>query len=227
MKIKHHAIFNNSLHTLDWESLRNDEKESPYFLPYTLKEYLGKVDVAEPSNFTITIIAEMKKLGLNKLFSIGCGIASQEYQVKKFSDLFVTVSDYNATVFRLKKFNIFQECIQLDAFKDKLPVDESYMMFFHRIDTEFDDQQLKTIFIKCHEAGIRYICFVPAELLSFKIFISEVKTMILSFVRKKPMVFCGYARSKGLFKNIWGKHYKLNKKLIAGSNFYLLESIKN
>ncbi len=226
MKFKHHAIFNNSLDTLDWEALRNDEKESPYFLPYTLKDYLGKVDVAEPSDFTSTLIAEMKQLGLAKLFSIGCGIASQEYQIKKFSDLSVTVSDYNATVFRLKEFNIFDECMQLDAFKDKITADESYMMFFHRIDTEFDDQQLKTIFVKCHEAGIRYICFAPAELLSFKIFIAEVKTVILSFARKKPRVFCGYARSKGLFKKIWGKHYKLKQEFTAGNGFFLLESIE-
>ena len=226
MKIKHHAIFNNSLNTLDWEALRSDEKESPYFLPHTLKDYLGKVNIGEPSDFTNTIIAEMKHIGLSKLFSIGCGIASQEYQIKLFSDLSVIVSDFSDTVFRLKEFNIFDECIQLDAFKDRFPVDDSYAMFFHRIDTEFDDQQLKTIFGKCHEAGIRYIFFAPAELLSIKTLIAEVKTVILSIIRKKPRVFCGYARSMGLFKKIWGKHYKLKKDFTAANGSFLLVPIE-
>jgi len=225
MKIKHHAIFNNSLEALDWEALRNDEKESPYFLPFTLKDYLKKVNVDEPSDFTSILIKKTQQLGLAKLFSIGCGIASQEYQIKKFSQLSVTVSDYNDTVFRLREFNIFDECVQLDAFKDKIPVDNSYIMFFHRIDTEFNDKQLKTVFAKCHDAGIRYIYFVPAELLNFKIIISEIKTLILSFVRKKPRVFCGYARSKCLFKKIWGKHYKLKQVFEVGDNFFLLESV--
>lgn len=226
MKIKHYAIFKKSSKTLDWEDLRNDEKESPYFLPYTLKDYLRKIDVAEPSDFTMTFLAEMKRLELSKIFSIGCGIASQEYQLKKFSDLSVTVSDYNSTVLRLKEFNIFDDCVQLNALKDIIPVDETYIMFFHRIDTEFNDQQLESIFEKCHEAGIRYIFFKPAELLSFKILIAEFKIIIISIVKMKPRVFCGYARSKALFLKICGKYYRLKNEFSGGNDGFLLESKK-
>ena len=87
MKIKHYALFNNGMKTLNWEDLRNSEIDKPYFLPYKKEDYLLKVQVNEPSNLIKTIIKELENTGLKKVFSIGSGIAYQEYQLKKFSDL--------------------------------------------------------------------------------------------------------------------------------------------
>jgi hypothetical protein len=225
MKIKHYSIFNNNSATLNWEALRNDEKEAPYFLPYTVREYLAKVDATAPSATTKAIIEELEALGIKKIFSIGSGIAAQEYQLKKFSSMQLIVSDYNETVLRMKSFNVFDDAIQLDAFKDPFPVDASYAMLFPRIDTEFDDDQLAIVFQKAHAAGIRYIVFIPAELLDLKIFLAECKIWLYSILKRKPRVFCGYARSQKAFMQIWGNHYRIKKEIGGDKKFFILESI--
>lgn len=212
MKIKHFGIFQNRMTVLDWESLRNNETEKPYFLPYNKEDYLLKVDTDKPSYLTQVILQEIEKIGLKKVFSIGSGIATQEYQLKKYSDCSLVVSDYNTSILRLKQFDIFDEVYILDAFKDPLPVDESWIMIFPRIDTEFNDKQLSQLFAKCHSSGIDHICFIPGELLRLRIIISEIKTLLISIVKNEPRVFCGYARSMASFKKIWDPYYTLSKK---------------
>lgn len=212
MKIKHYGYFRNPMNVLNWEVLRNDETEQPYYLPFKKDEYLKKVDVMEPSYVTQKIIDELKQRGLSKVFSIGSGIASLEYQLKKFSDLIIAVSDYNSTVLRLKEFGVFDDVFIIDALKEDIPVDDNWVVLFPRIDTEFEDHQLEELFKKCSLAGVRYICFVPAELLSFKKILGEIKVLILSLLKRKPRVFCGYVRSFNSFVSIWGKYYKSIKR---------------
>jgi len=224
MRIKHFAVFKNKMETLNWEKLRNDEKEGPYYLPHNKEEYLLKVDTAEPSGLTQIILQEIRRTGLTKIFSLGSGIASQEYQIKKFSNGQVVVTDNNSSVLRLKQFQIFDNALILDAFKDPLPVDESWIVLFPRIDTECDDIQLRKLFEKCHSAGLKYIIFIPAELLSLRIIIAEIKTMVISLIKKKPRVFCGYARSLGAFKKIFGPFYTLAKNSREDNRVFILEA---
>jgi hypothetical protein len=227
MKIRHHSCFNNLSGQLNWEVLRNDVSEKSYFLPLTKEEYLSKVASVTLSDTSKTIIDEINEHGYKKMFSIGSGIAFVEYQVKKNSNLFVTVSDYNASVLRLKKFGIFDDAIILDAFLDPFPFDESYVILFPRIDTEFDDQQLKFLFEKCHLKGVKYICFMPANLLSIGTILSEFKIWIYSILKKKQRVFCGYARSKNAFIKLWEPYYKIEKEFKTNTNFFFLKSTKS
>ena len=224
MRIKHFAIFQNRMITLDWASLRNDKTEKPYYLPYDKEAYSAKVETNEPSSSTKVILQEIKKTGLRKIFSIGSGIASQEYQLKKFSDYLVVVTDYNSSILRLKQFNVFDDAFILDALKDPLPVDNSWIILFPRIDTEFDDQQLTELFAKCHSSGIIHICFIPAELLSLHIIIAEIKILINSLFKRKHRVFCGYARSIRSFISIWDPYYKLSSKYKTDRHIFFLHS---
>jgi len=224
MKIKHFSIFQSRMSTLDWERLRNDENEKPYYIPYTKDEYLLKVGADDPSESTRLILKEIEKTGLKKIFSIGSGIAAQEYQLNIFSDFEVVVTDYNSSVLRLKEFDIFDDALILDAFQDNLPVDESWFVLFPRIDTEFDDHQLRKLFEKCKNSGIKHICFIPAELLSLKIIIAEIKILLISKTNNKPRVFCGYARSMGSFKKIWNPYYKLEKTYKTDKHIFFLHS---
>ena len=224
MKIKHYGVFKNGMEVLDWESLRNDKKEQSYYLPYTKEAYLNKVDTEKPSPVTRRILKEIEEIDVKKLFSIGAGIASQEYQLKKFSKLEIIVSDYNPTVLRLKEFNLFDGAIILDALKDCLPVNESYMVLFPRIDTEFEDNQLSSLFEKCYTAGIKHICIIPAELLTFRIIVAEIKTLLLSIIKRKPRVFCGYARSLGCFRKIWEPYYTLSDRFKTDKNIFFLRA---
>lgn len=224
MRIKHYGVFQNKMNTLNWENLRNSETEAPYFLPYKKDDYLLKVDTVEPSSSTLLILKEIEKIGLKKILSIGSGIASQEYQLKKFSDCKVVVTDYNSSVLRLKEFDIFDDALILDGFLDPLPVDESWVLLFHRIDTEFDDHQLSKLFSKCHSAGVTQICFIPAELLSFKIILVEIQTLLISILKGRPRVFCGYARSLEHFKKIWNPYYKISKRYTTEKKIFFLQS---
>lgn len=224
MKIKHFGIFKNKMETLNWESLRNNETERPYYLPYTKEDYLLKVGTEEPSHKTQIILQEIEKSGLKKVFSIGSGIAAQEFQLKKFSEYKVFVTDYNKSILRLKQFEIFDDAFILDAFKDPLPIDETYIVLFPRIDTEFDDHQLSKLFEKCHSSGVTHIFFIPAELLNVRIIMAEIKTLIISMVKGKQRVFCGYARSLSSFKKIWNPYYKLEKKYNNGQQIFFLQS---
>ena len=224
MKIKHFGIFKNNMNILNWGELRNNEAEESYFLPFDKEKYLIQVDTNEPSLSTQVILQEIEVAGLNKIYSIGSGIASQEYQLKKFSDHSVVVSDYNSSIFRLKKFEIFNDALMLDAFADPLPVNENWMVIFPRIDTEFNDQQLKNLFAKCHDAGVIHICFIPAELLSVRILIAELKTLLISIFKRKQRVFCGYARTLNSFKQIWGSHYDISKRYKTGRQIFFLKA---
>lgn len=212
MQIKHHAVFVKDHKDLNWERLRNDEEEAPYFLPYTKEKYLQKVDRATQTTLIQKMAESCQAYGINKLFSIGSGIAAQEYQLKKFADLKIIVSDYNQSVLRLKDFDVFDDAIIWDAFKDDLPSSSpDYCVLFPRIDTEFTDSQLRSLVDKCAASGFRYICFMPTQLLSLKGVISELKVWLYCLIKNKPRVFCGYFRSKGEFVKLWNHKYKIIK----------------
>lgn len=183
------------------------------------------MDIEQPSQNTQEVINACKVLSLRKVFSIGSGIAAQEYQLNKFASLSVTVSDYTDSIHRLKKFNIFQDAIQLDAFKDEFPVDQNTLVLFPRIDTEFENDQLEFIFKKCFESGVQYIWFIPAELLTLQIIAAELKVALLCIIRRKPRVFCGYARSQSAFEKIWGKYYRIVQMIDNEKTTYLLKSL--
>lgn len=220
MKIKHYSIFHRNVLTLNWEALRNDKVEEPYFIPYTKSDYISKVDVNAPSELATIILKMIQRVNLNNLFSIGSGIASLEYQFKKFSNLNIVISDYNSSVLRLQEYDIFDNAIKLDAIKDAIPVDSTWIVLFPRIDTEFKNEQLTLLFEKCFNSGVKYVCFIPAELLSIRIILAEIKILLICLLKRRKRVFCGYARSMDEFKKIWNPYYhistanKSNKKVI-------------
>lgn len=223
MIIKHYGIFKSGMEDLNWETLRNTEAERPYYLPYTKEEYLLKVETESPSLTTQIILNEIKKSGLKNLFSIGSGIAAQEFQIKKFSPYKVIVTDFNTTIIRIKQFGIFDDAFIFDALNDPLPIDETYFVLFPRIDTEFDDQQLSELFAKCHNSGVTHICLIPAELLSIRIIAAEFKTHIISILRGEKKIFCGYARSMSSFRKIWDPYYKLSFQNKIGQPIFFLQ----
>ena len=179
MKIKHHSYFNNGMETLNWQALRDSEMDKEYYIPFNKEDYLSTFKANEPSNLTNIIITELEYQGIKKMFSIGSGIAVLEYQLKKFSDLNIVISDFNSSVLRLKQFEIFDDALLLDVIQDPLPLDNSFSVLFPRIDTEFDDEKFQEIFEKCHSLGVKHICFIPAELLSVRIVLAEIKTLLM------------------------------------------------
>ena len=90
-----------------------------------------------------------------------------------------------------------------------------------RIYTELTDDQLIKMFNSMAKIKIKYIFFIPAQLLTFKSLIIEIYLRIKSILFKKKLVFCGYSRSKNLFTSMWKKHYKASQ--TKNSKSFLLE----
>ncbi|MEI8128563.1 MAG: hypothetical protein WCG95_02995, partial [bacterium] len=176
---------------------------------HSKKEYLEKVENVKPNITQKRIIEFCETKGINRIFSIGSGIASLEYCLKKLSKIPVIVSDYDSSICRLKEFKIFDDVLQIDALNDILPIDENTLVIFARIDTEFEDESLKLIFQKCKIAGVKYIWFIPAELINIRILLAEFKIFLICKLLNKKRVFCGYARTKKAFINLWSEFYKI------------------
>lgn len=133
------------------------------------------------------------------------------------------VSDNTNSINRLKTYNIFNDALLIDIVKDDFPADEKTLVLLHRIDTEFDDKDLKLIFDKLKKTGVKHICFVPTNPFAFKILLSEFKTFVLSIIKFKKRTFCGYSRSKSSLVKLWNKSYQLNYEYRQEKPFYILE----
>lgn len=225
LKIRHNALFKNHSETINWERLRDDKSLPAFYLPFLKEDYVKRVDVSSPSEITNQICYTANKIGLKKIFSVGSGIASQEYQIKKFSKIHVTVSDYTSVILRLKEFDIFDEVLKVDVLESELPIDSSTIVLLPRIDTEFDDENLKKLFAILYSNGVKYIFFIPAELISLKILLAEIKVLIYSKLFNIPKTFCGFARSKKCFFEIWDGYYKLSKEFSLQNQLFVLKRI--
>lgn len=224
MKINHYSIFNLPFtNVIDWNTLRDEEFELSYCLPNSREKYLVKVNTEQTPKTVLKIIEQIQKLGYTKILSLGSGIAQTEFHIKENSNLEVIVSDNTNSIIRLKSYNIFSDALFIDIVKDDFPTDEKTLFLLHRIDTEFDDNDLKLIIQKLKETGVKHICFVPTNPNLFKILLSELKTIILSIIKLKKRTFCGYCRSKSSLVSLWEKSYELIYEFNQGKSFYILE----
>lgn len=223
MKIKHYSLFKSDMQVLDWNQLRENPEEMPYYLPFNSEDYIKKANEYVEKKYVTKIINCILKEHYNKVFSIGAGVACLEYAIKTNSNLFVGVSDFTESIERLKKFDVFDEAIKLDIIKDKLPFDSKSILLMSRIDTEFSDEQLLLLFEKLKNTGIKNIIFIPAQKISMKLILIEIKKRVISLLKRKKLVFCGYSRSMGSFKKIFGNYYKLKYTIDKKNDIYLLE----
>ncbi len=228
MKIRHYAIFNQELKNIikddGWELLRNDPSEQDYYIPDTFEKYIKKVDIVNKKELATDIINCARKNSLDSIISIGVGIASLEYALKKNSDLSIEISDYNDAIFKLKTFNIFDNVYKLNVLKDKLPFSSNKLLIFPRIDTEFTDTQIATLVKKCHESDVKVIYFIPAQLLTMKVFLVEVKIWLTAILLGKKRTFCGYSRTKQHFVRLVDKYYTCQEQVVDNKlNFIFMK----
>ena len=226
MKIKHYSLFNNELEKINWNVLREDIAEPHYFVPKAKKAYLERVQ--KPELFTGSIqqmINKIQELGCKKVFSLGCGIATNEYQIVSNSNLRMIVSDNTESIKRLQNFDIFEECLFLDMLNDEYIIDEDTIVLLHRIDTEFNDEDLVLLFEKLTNYNTKYICFVPVNPKVLSILLNELKTLMLSILKSKKRTLCGLARSKSSLVKLWKNKYEIVYEYSDEITFYLLKII--
>ena len=74
MKIRHHSIFNDLETDMDWERLRENPNEIPYYIPTSKSEYIS---ILEKQSVNQKTILELKQIinqnNINNILSLGCG----------------------------------------------------------------------------------------------------------------------------------------------------------
>lgn len=210
MKIKHHSIFSDlSLTTIDWNYLRDSNQESSFFIPFSKIDYLALVENYNYSNYVDPIVEYCKEHRISRVLSIGSGKCGLEYHIKTTSELKVIVSDTSNSILRIKSFTIFDDAYKLDLLDDSsnFCVEANTLVLLSRVDTEFNDNDFKKFFSVLQSLNVLHVCLIPGELLSFKTVILELRIYLLSLLKNKKLVFCGFARSKSAFQSMWKEFY--------------------
>tara|TARA_B110000444_G_scaffold6552_1_gene6005 strand:+ start:212 stop:886 length:675 start_codon:yes stop_codon:yes gene_type:complete len=213
MKIKNYTIFDKN-DSKNWNKLRDSEALTNYFTPSSRDEYILKLKGykinPEVENDLEYII---KKKSINKVFSLCSGSCELEYYIMNKFGLKCYVSDTTNSMKRIKDFNIFKQASIIDITKPfKLKIDENSLLLLSRIDTEFEDYQLENIFDNLNSLGAQIIYFIPAEILTIKSFLVNIKLIFACFLKFKKPVSWGYIRSYYSFEKLWKKNYTSNSK---------------
>ncbi len=210
MKIKHHSIFNNlNSDKINWNKIRNDPNEEQYFIPKEKVEYIKQATYQNSYKEIISeIVAITDQFKTKTIFSLGSGRAYLEYGLKQ-KNFSIEISDSDESIDIIKEFNIFDKVHKL-TFNEILPKVRNFngLILMSRIDTELSDDELIAMFNSMAKNKVKYIFFIPAQLLTIQALIIEIYIRIKSKLFKKKLVFCGYSRTRNLFIKMWGKHYK-------------------
>jgi hypothetical protein len=221
MKIKHHTLIsknNISDNKLDWNKLRSSSSEVDYFIPKQKDNYIKLIESLGPPNPLLFnhLKNYIKTENIKRVISIGAGRSVLEYHLKKELNLEIIVTDSDKSINILKDYKIFDNVYLLDPSIDIFPfkVTNDTIFLLSRIDTEFDDIQLKNLFKILSINNVKHISFIPASILNYKTLLVEFKILIISIIFKRYRIFCGYSRTKSTFFNIWSDFYHTNDKNI-------------
>lgn len=226
MKINHYSIFKElSTDNIDWNHLRDSDVEAPYYIPFEKKDYLSLIENLDFSFYIQALKQYCSEHNIKKVISIGAGRCGLEYHLKSNSSLEVIVTDTTDSILRIKEFNVFDDAYQLNLLEDpsKLMIDSNTLVLLSRIDTEFNDENFTRLFEVLKSKDVKYISLIPAELLSLKIIIAEFKILLISILKNKKRVFCGFARSKSEFRKAWQKQYKESTNHSTNNIFQLIQ----
>ncbi len=173
----------------------------------------------------------IERLGITSLFSVGVGGAGLEYQIKKIKpELALTCSEYSAPAVAILK-KVFLECNSIILFDitrsdwsatraaDDLKK-QLYLMY--RIDASFLDKEWVKIFDTMAQAGIENILYIPTSCLTILGLRNRLYRRLFWKLRSIPHAFCGYNRTKTVFKSFWQKHYVDTEVVCGGLHGFLL-----
>jgi hypothetical protein len=220
MTIKHYALFNKPTVALNsaeaWKNLRNDPSEPSFFIPEAKEKYELLCNERQNQQMVAFIENVAHENKCNHIFSVGSGIAILEYGLKTQTNLKVTVSDYNDSIFKLTPFKIFDNVLQFDAFNDVYPIDDKTIVLFNRIDTEFNNQNWKHIFDHLSHQNVSCVVCIPTQFLTIRATLVQLKILVRSIFSSKKRTDCGYIRTQRQFAK--GFEAFFNHKLVSVNN---------
>lgn len=233
--VKHYAYFGANpnmvgqslLSTQSWDAIRVDDNDTPYSIPKDRSAWIRKCnESAEIVKRANIIVDFLKKRKVEKVVSVGVGCASLEYHIKSLYPLSNLVcTDYTSrSIDRLK--SVFTECDLIQTFdmlNDEWNIYGDGLYLLNRVDTEFDNNQWKHIFLKMYQANIKDIMLIATGFLTLKTFLNEYGHFLINKIRGRKISFCGYIRTKDVFRNMWRDYYKETEFKLGNLTGFILE----
>lgn len=245
--IKHYQVFGDSKKNLrdnalvsveSWDTLRENhphfsisDKRDDWLKDVNLevvKDGQDKGLIARSQD----IVSLFKREKIKSVFSVGVGGAGLEYNIKKhMPELSVFCSEYSEkNVEVLKKVFVESggvvvfDIIKGDwkAIKNKYIQNSSNALLMYRLDAGFTNKEWREIFENIHKADVERVVYIPTTLLTaFSVF-NRKKRELLWFIKKEPVSFAGYLRTKKEFENYWEGLYEKEDYTFGGlKGFYL------
>jgi len=224
------GVVGSDLHSPSaWDALRESGAES-----FSLSErrqswldsFVGQEYLRERAR---AIVGLCREQGLERVFSVGAGIAALEYFIKAEDPaLHLTCTDYapKATA-RLK--SVFEECDDIfvfDMMRDEWPSAPGTLYLFHRIDTELSDRDWRSCFAGMAANAISPVLVVACELLTPEKR-KRMRHVYLSHkIHHRPLTFSGYLRTRDAFKALWARDYNTARELPVGDLEGFLLTVK-
>lgn len=220
MKIKHYYSFDekdsgkkelDELNSSNWDMLRINKEASPFAIEREIGDYEKNCNSCLEYREAAEIICRLwndYKLG-KRLVSLGCGKGIEEWHIKRLMpELYVKCTDYTRESLKLLE-KVFVACDEFGIFDmleedDYGSLEQDDTLLMYRVSTEFSIYQWKEIFDKLYRRGVKYVVFVPAEILTLRIAINEKKMQFCNWLKHRKNTFSGWMYSKRDYIRIFG-----------------------
>ena len=168
---------------------------------------------------------------ISTVFSTGSGGAGLEYLLYSvFPELKILCSEYApATVSALKKVFLEAEDIILFDIKEsnwnvvtERMDAKNTLCLMYRLDAQFTDNEWKEIFTRLAGAGVVQVLFIPTGFLTMKGLLSRLRSRITWFLKRRPMVFSGYLRTKETMHTYWERNFQSTEYVVGGMTSFWL-----
>lgn len=222
MRVKHYYGFDiriankmcsKKLNANNWDILRTDEKPGAFTIERDVNSYEENCMIqGNYEKYAEKILEIIKHNNFGKITSLGVGKGILEWHLKRLNPMLnIQCVDYTHKGLEMLK-DVFVDC---DEFLQFDMLEGNYSLFadrdviiMYRLSTEFSIKQWKKIINKMYEARIKYVIFVPTEILTLKIALFENIRFFINIFTHKKNIFCGWLYSKREFMSFFIKKKK-------------------
>jgi hypothetical protein len=207
-----------------WDELRSDqglEQSAAFYMPENREEWVQSTRQAtEIAAQAESLASLVTREGFSSLVSCGVGRAFLEYHLKQLLPrLALTCTEFSPQVAaRLRR--VFPECDRIECHDFTRagwpPPGDHTLYLLNRVDTELADEQWPGVFANLAAENVQHVLVVATTFLTPRVFASELKRHVLSRVRRQPLTFAGYIRTKAAFRDLWRHHYRVVGEVAVG-----------
>jgi hypothetical protein len=209
-----------------WDTLRTSETEPSFGIPATREAWESQCGQAFLVERGAAIAAMAYRLGVKAIVSFGVGGACVEYQIHQANpQLALHLSDFAPkTVRRLRKLFLEAGSVSVvDLRRDDLPRVQGALALLHRIDTEFDDEELRQVFARLSAAGHGLILVVPTGFLTVRELVVEGGRRVAARARLRRATTAGHVRTRAVYDTFWRGLYEVRSEgHLDGDGHYVL-----